>query len=404
MTSWLDELMAATADAESPRQFVYWAGLTAISSVVKKNVYLQRGRIYRLYPNLFVITVAKTGGRKQFPVDVLRNLLWELKEIRVVSGHNTIQGIAATLKDAKTEDGVVYPDAQACLCSSEFSNLVQNDSDALTWLTAWYDTHSKECEKWEKTLKSEKIVLKNICISLFGATNLEHFNERLSEKDVKGGFIGRTLLVESNKRGKLNALVDEEDETAELIDYPKLAKRLREISKISGRFKWEEKARAEFKEWYLLFNSDLENAELQDRTGFADRVHDHILKVSMLLSLAEKDELLITQANLKQAMMLVLPLLDRARELLKGKGKSDTAYQTAIVLQAILDKPNYQLTREYIIKRMWNDVNSMTLDTVVKTLKDGGYIEEVYEGEDTIYRLTERCRAEYEAIKRKEVI
>lgn len=403
--TWLDDLMKATEESESPRQFIYWAGLTAISAVLRKRVWMRRKNVYMMYPNLYVIIVAKAGGRKQFPVDVLRSLLWEVKSTRVISGQNTIEGIIGNLRLARTteENKVVETDAQACMVSSEFSNLLKGDaSEALTVFTQWYDTHSIECREWRKTLKAEEYVLKNICVSLFGATNAEHFNRKLTEADIKGGFIGRCLLVESNKRAKLDPLVDD-DEDLPLIDWAKLAERLKEIEQINGQFRLDTQAKNHFKEWYFEFNKGLENAEWVDLTGFAERVHDHILKTTICLTVDESNELTGQLKHLEKAMELVLPLLDRARELLRGKGKSDTGEQTALVLQSILDRPDYRVTRENILRRHWNDLDSTSLDICVRTLVGGGYIEEKMVDNKVVYELTDRCKVEYDKIRKREI-
>jgi hypothetical protein len=62
--SWLAKIVKAYEDSEAPPKFFYWAGLSAISAVAKKHVFLNRGGKYKLYPNIYVIIVAGSGMKK----------------------------------------------------------------------------------------------------------------------------------------------------------------------------------------------------------------------------------------------------------------------------------------------------------------------------------------------------
>src|SRR6476469_10441112 len=109
--TWLDEVMRATDEVESPKSFIKWAALSAIAAVVKNNVYLDK-HYYKLYPNIYVMLIAKSGMRKGFPVAMAKELVKSIDNTRVIAGRNSIQGVLKTLSTSYTrENGKALTDA-----------------------------------------------------------------------------------------------------------------------------------------------------------------------------------------------------------------------------------------------------------------------------------------------------
>jgi hypothetical protein len=50
---WLADLLEATKRAESPRSFITWSGLSAISAIINNKVWIERKAVgTKLYPNI----------------------------------------------------------------------------------------------------------------------------------------------------------------------------------------------------------------------------------------------------------------------------------------------------------------------------------------------------------------
>ena len=54
--NWLSAYQEYTKESESPDSYHLFCGLSAISSVVRRNAYVDQG-IYLLYPNLYLVFV-----------------------------------------------------------------------------------------------------------------------------------------------------------------------------------------------------------------------------------------------------------------------------------------------------------------------------------------------------------
>lgn len=402
--SWIEEVHQEVSVAESPRSFITWAAIAAIAAVAKRNVWIQRKNIYKLYPNLYVLIVGPSGVRKSLPVNIVKKLVSQVNNTRVILGQNSIQGVVHTLSKAYTKDRhIPLVDAHGLLISEEFSNFILSDPTSLTILTALYDTHDQD--RWEKTLKgSHQEILTNVCLSLFGATSDDHFKDRILDKDIKGGFMARVLCVYETKIGQINPLLDYEGgDDIELpgVNYENLARRLIEISTLSGKMRITKAAYDLYVPWYEGFISQ---HHPWDRTGISRRIHDHMLKVAICLSLADRDDLVIDAKEMEAASNLCLPLMRNTEVVLRGKGKSDIGEHSALFLDLLISRPDFTISRAEVLGKHYEDFSAGVLNMIVDTLSQGKKIASVVRNGETFYKLSDESIEVYKKLVEKGVV
>jgi hypothetical protein len=255
-------------------------------------------------------------------------------------------------------------------------------------LTDLYNTHEHE-EKWENALKGTGVdTLLKPCISLFGATNDDHFAETIPKSDIKGGFIARTFIVYSDVRGKPNSLVDA---PTNLVDLSTFVPYLKELSKLEGEFKWTKETGDFYRSWYNEFALNLPE---NDKTGTYNRIGDAIIKLGMILSLSKRPILEMDLDSLQEAKAECLNCARGAHQVSMG-GSSTTSGQTRTVLQALLSHPDHKLTRTQILRKYWGDIDSFTIDLVAETLLGAGAIDVIHYGKETMYQMKEVVVKEY---------
>ena len=223
--TWLTKLLDSRSDFESPRKFFYWSALAAVSSVVKRKVYLRKrsgGRTnYLLYPNIYVFLIGDSAiVRKGPPVKMARKLVKAVGSTRIISGRSSFQGIikelatARTVYDEKTQKQILYHDSSAFICASELRSSLIQDPQAFATLTDLFD--GDFADEWKVLLKGTGVEeLKNVNITILGGTNPAYLREVISGADVEGGIIGRSFMVYAKERQTINPLtedVDGEDE------------------------------------------------------------------------------------------------------------------------------------------------------------------------------------------------
>lgn len=385
----LDDFLNITEEAESPRSFFTWAGLAAISAVMRRNVWVNK-RLYRCYPNLYIMFVANSGLRKGFPVKMAQKMVEKSETIKVISGQNSIQSIITELsKQWTSESGKIFRDAQAFIVNDELDALLISDPSAQTLLTTLYDSYLQD--KWVKTIKKEgREVLDNLCITLLTATNEDHLESFLDKTSYKGGYLGRTLVVHETKLARINPLIGFDDEETE-IDINPLIDYLKKLGEVKGRFSFTKEAVEFYIPWYNEHMQKIQDKEIKDATGTAPRCGDTVLKLSMCISLNESPELLIEEEHIKAAVDLYYRSLGDITKLVEGRGKSEMADKNRIVMSYLLSKPNYTTSRKQLLSARYGDIDSNELDRVIETLRGGDIIEVKPDRDgDMIYSITPR--------------
>jgi hypothetical protein len=317
--------------------------------------------------------VARSGLRKGFPVKIAQKLVEALDVTKVISGRNSIQAIILELsRQWTTETGKVLNSAHAFVVNDELGSLLVEDPSAQTILTTLYDSfyHSN----WTDTLKSDgRKVLKDICITMLSATNQIHLTEFLDSTSVTGGFIGRTLIIYEEKKSRINALIDD-DEIIEM-DLSGLIERLKVISTIKGQMRLEQDAKNKYREWYNDYNKRMEDFPSEDDTGTSERLHDHILKISILLSLSERDDRVITPQHIEDAIDLCTTFTSSVKRITLGRGKSESSDKTRVVLEYLISQPEYTTTRKKLLRAKYGDLDAIDLDKILDTMNQAGIIE-----------------------------
>lgn len=370
--SWLDEILESTKKLESPKRYFLWSALSAVSAIVKDNVWVNRGNAYNLYPNIYVILYGPSGLRKGLPIALAKELVTKVGNTRVISGRASIEAILQSLGTAFTSPGRVINDSAGFIVASEFASSIVHNPAAITILTDLYDRIYNK-GNWDNLLKSGSEKLKKPIVTLLGGANPAQFADVINNRDMEGGFLGRTFIISETKRNTINSL-------ARPIENPpnadKLAEHLVALSTLRGEFHVTEEALDIFDEWYRdVFKDDPE-----DITGTMLRLGDIVFRTAMLLALSSGVELYIGKAIMEAAITLSEPLVPDAQKTTMGKGKSDMAEQTAVFIRALARAPEYTISRINLLKSNWRDFDALDCDRIVLTLTDSNVVK-VWEGE-----------------------
>ena len=374
--NWIQQILDASAEAETPTSFLYWSAVAAISATVSNNVYINRKGIYTLRPNVYVMLMAKSGLGKGFPVNLAKKLVTMADVTRVISGRNSIQSVVRDLATQETSEKQPIPkfkDSRGFFVSSEFATSMVKDEAALTILTDLYDCHWND--EWNTKLigRSTDHVLKPN-LTLLSGSSPSHFFDSIPEVNITGGFVGRLLIVYEEKRSKINPLMsDVNGEEIENFAFPydQLAKHLRCIyeatSEEERRFNWTRSSANIFEAWYR----DTRKLDADDKTGFRERLPDHVLKCAMCMSLAESSDCVLRDGHIEEAIAMTSALAYSTKRVSEGKGKDPLGPQAKIILDHLLSAPKFCLTRQQLLRKGYGDYDSAVLDRIV----DGMFIE-----------------------------
>jgi hypothetical protein len=370
--SWIQEVLDAYSESEAPPKFFYWSALSAISAIVRKNVYLDMQH-YILRPNIYVMIVADSGTKKGIPVNLAKEVVKRLKATRIITGRISLPQVLKDLGKLHHIDSTrSIKEAHAFLVSGELSSFLVRDNDALNILTDLYNCHENE-EEWVNSLKSTGIdKLLAPCLTILGASNEDLLEDVITQKDVKGGFIARTFIVSTQEKGTPNSLL-----RPLMIkpDKQKLANSLERLLDVKGEFVIDPDAIEYCESWY----NKLFKLNINDKTHTIGRLEDKVLKVAMLLALAEGNDLIIKKSHMMESIYEVDLTWHSARQVMLGSGKDvNLSYKLKLVFRALVLKPNHTLTRRELMQRFMGDIDHFDLDRIIEMMLAADCIKVLY--------------------------
>lgn len=361
--TWVERVLKSTEGSESPRDYYYWAALSAISAVVANSVYLDRF-YYKLWPNIYVILVGKSGLRKGPPIALAKSLVEEVNNTRIFSGRASIEGIINELAQVRTSKngGPPVMDSRGFIPVSEFASfIIQNDA-ALTILTDLYDRNYNDKNWGYLTKGGGTQVLKEPYLTMIGASNEVHFKDAIPLNAIGGGFLARTFVIYADKKSTINSLTEKPES---MVSVPELGEHLRELAKLKGQFMWTRPAKELYDAWYNAFCE----SDYEDDTGTLERISDSILKVALLLSLSRGMDLELHETDISEAIRRCLAFVPGARKVALGAaGKSVSREGTAVVLRYLLQHPEHAASKTSLLRKFWGHFNADELKVIIDSL------------------------------------
>lgn len=409
--TWLQEIVDQHVELESPPSFWKWSALAAISAVVKDQVWMHQ-QIFNLYPNIYVMLHADSGLKKGPPIAMANRLVKAVNNTRVYEGRSSIQGILKDLGTGHTQPGgKVIAKSVAFICSSELTSSIVEDKVATSILTDLYDRHYRVGE-WKSLLKMESFMLKDPTITMLTATNEAMSGDFFTRAAIQGGYFARTFIVYEKESEVSNSLIYDLENPP---NYSTSADYLKELAKLNGAFSrlsgpeseefkykkikkgkngereiWFNETGIIYDNWYEEFKETIKTME-KDETGTMNRFGDSVLKVAMLLSLAEEPRLILTPQAMSTAILECERLLGNVRKTTMGKhGISQSALLKTLIIQELLNRENHAVTRLVLMKKFWQHYESaQEFDDIMQSFDASGIITTRSVGNQILYEMPE---------------
>lgn len=378
--SWIHDLLdETTKEVETPTSYLYWALMTCISAVAANKYSLRalKGNVI-YYPNLYVMLLGDSGLGKGFPVSLAKKIVQNADTTRVIAGRSSIQAIIKELSTTKSEQGKpLITDSRGYIVNGELSTAIIADPDSLTILTDLFDRNDNP--QWTNLLKGDgHEKLKEPYITCLFGSSPAHFYDSVPQANIEGGYIGRNLIVYEEKRSQELDLLDTEEESIDVDKFnkyivPTFVPHLQKIAKHpTTKFVPDDKARAKFNPWRREWRAN--QSVYNDKTGFINRVPDHVLKVSMCLALSRYDfDSTIKECDITEAIEKVTALVYASKKASEGTGLDPMAAITKRAVDMLIAAPNTEMTRQQLLVQGFGNFSPDTLDKIIDTLLDMGW-------------------------------
>ncbi len=381
-----------TKNQASPTLFHLWTAVSIIAGALRRNVYIDRGGYYTLYPNLYTVLVAPTGRcMKSTAASIGIKLLYQVPGMRILHEKITPEGLIAYLKGesfghGKNGDGKRDPNTIKKIIEGKNVRVVEQNyayifapelsvflggvsytAGLIELLTSLYEGK----DKWEYTTKtSGQCELHNVNVNLFGASNPEWLAKGFSEDAFGGGFMGRTIYIfqDEGKKVAWPTRVPEMDELR-----VKLLNDLFKIALMEGEFLVEKEAKDFYINWYENYSGDFSGR----MAGYYERKPDHILKLAMILAASFSDTRIITLAHIINAIDMLRVVEELMPKAFAYIGATNEARISQHVLEVISSAPHQFISFRRLLSSVRHMVkNRREFEELIDTLKTTGQITE----------------------------
>jgi hypothetical protein len=215
-----------------------------------------------------------------------------------------------------------------------------------------------------------KIELNNVCIVMLGCSTMDLLGDAIPQKGFGGGFLARIILIVQQQTQRSFAIPKEQDKTIkrELADF------LARIRKRSGQFTFSPDGLRWYEDWYHSCR-DIDN-DLR-LNGYFERKPDHLLRVAMLLALAEEVDLILTPDLLQRAERILNAVEPHMPEALREINTSMSGKESNRVMDMIRSKKADGLDYETLMSGTIQYMAPKAVDEAIRGLRLAGKIDEV---------------------------
>lgn len=382
LPNWIDGYLEYMTETEPSRLFIKWTAISAVASALQRKCYLNWGTL-EFYPNMYIVLVGPSGSRKGTAMKPARKMLDDLG-VRITAESTTRQSLIRSLREA-TNSCIDPATNMQCFHSSltvhsaELTVFLGYDNKQLmSDLTDWYDCGPRWVYR-TKTQGTDDIM--GVWVNIIGATTPSLIQTTMPSEAIGGGLTSRMIFVYAPRKEKTVIFPYADPEL-----YKTLVSDLEKISLLSGQFKVQEDFAELWSEWYPAqeYNPPFKHDKL---SGYLERRPNHAIKLSMILSAARSDSMLITARDLRNSIKMLEEVETNMPIVFRGMGSSPLSDVMSRVMQYIMLNETTPLSE--LIRAFVYDADEFTLDRILKTLVKMKFCSVVQEAHGPVVRRLE---------------
>lgn len=369
LKNWLQSYGEYTAGNEAPESFHLWVGLATIAGATQRNIMLEM-QYFDVLTNMFVNLVAPAGtARKTTALKIGRNLL---KEVPGIHFTTKVSSPAALIKQFAELPNLEHQ-SLTCVSYELGTFFSANTAEMVDLATDLYDGNPD----WDKQTIARGIEkITKPWFNFQSGTTPQWLGDYLTATAVEGGWVSRSIFVYEDTRKLANPRPKKDPALAVL--RKELINDLTHISTLSGEVTFSQDAGAYYDAWYLdkLEPGKSRFPKFPDTrvSGYYERKHIHVLKVAMLLAVAERDELVLEQRDIETALALLEQIEPGYHRSFSAVGKNLHATDLERILAQVSIGGEEGLTYGDIVRKNYHALPKRELDDALSQLQQMGAV------------------------------
>jgi hypothetical protein len=399
LANWVKGYLEYTDHMEAPMSYRMWSAISTIAGALRGKTWFEMG-YWTWKPNFYIVFVAPPGiATKSTAFGVGSKMLAAIEGVNLGPDSLTWQAMTEYMAgniDEVLIDGEYVPMSNVTFSISELGTFLDpTNNEMVDVLVDLWDGRDA-AKPWTRMTKSHGTeVIPSPFINFIAGTTPGWIQERMTEYTIGGGMASRTVFVYADKKERLVAypFLHMNGENSDL--RKKLADDLYEISQLIGPFK----ASAQALEWGVAWyekhwNTDVLECTNERLSGYMARKQTHLHKIAMVLSAAQRNDMIITKSDFETASRILLKAeQDMSKSFTLVSSQNENAQLQTRVLQTIMEEDNEIEAGLLYTKKLMQHMGFQDYNKAVSGLVASGLVKRTESANKIFLRSTQKKAA-----------
>jgi len=386
LKNWIKSYIISRAKTEPSGRFHLWTAIMIISVCLGRKCTIQLGPEL-IFPNFYLIFVGPPASKKSTSIKYGAELLKEVTTIKfapeAITRQQFFEELEAGSKTIQFSDGSILGYSSILVVAPELS-VFMGDKKDLQRIADLCDMYDGRDQFIYKTKHSGCNFIANPSVWLWGATTPAWIEDSMPYLAVGGGLASRVVFVYAPGKAKAISLTDLEPFEPKLESQ--LIHDLTLIQEMKGSFQITPKGRETFKKWYIEVHPKIMPTDRR-LLYFAERMPVMAIKLSMVISASQRDDMVITDQDILWSIRTLNELLPEMPMAFGGMGRNILGKQAQMVREMI--KENKEIPKFLIMKTLRNEINEYDYQRIKLSLLGEKFIRLDYREHEEWLILTE---------------
>ena len=385
-TNFLKLYMYHVGESEVPEVFHLWSAISLVASCLGNNIYMEKFRGSKMYPNLYVLLLGESSSGKGIAIDKVTEFAdFEKSIVNPFQVSGTKRGSIELLARPKKYPDPWYHGSRIMMIAPELVNNIGSGplaDDWIRWMTAMF-THKGDY--LDTTGMYGIKLLKDPMINWLAGSTEDWMRKSIPQDAITGGFFARTIVVP----GEINYDRRIYEPTVPW-DFAEVKEHLRTRiysycrCRSIGPMVLSPEAKIVDASWYM----NRPKPTTESMSAIWGRQHDIILKVAMVLVICDlyiydrNYDFTIKASHIQTARRLVEGIRANIEDIVMATmdGQENKYYKT--VVKFIKEAKN-GIQRAALLKKCYDHsgIGAGLLTQLIQTLVETGEVAIEYRGD-----------------------